>query len=70
MFGDSPDKAGCWAVTEPLWLEGQDPRNRIVFTGDWMGLWAKWEVQNLKKMFKRLKITWRDSRHAQSSSGA
>lgn len=26
VAGVGPDKAGCWAATEPLWLEGQGPK--------------------------------------------
>lgn len=38
----------------------------MVFTGDLVRFWAKQEVQNLKTVFKRFKITLRASRHIHS----
>lgn len=29
LAGVSPDIAGCWAVTEPLSLEGQGPKTEL-----------------------------------------
>lgn len=51
-------------VTKKAPLAGRTrSQNEIVFTGDLVRLW---KVQNLKRVFKRVKTTRRDSRHTQS----
>lgn len=67
MAGVDLNTTGCWAATEPLWLEKPDPKtDRIVFARDLWRFWAKWEMQKLKVPSERFKFPLRDSGYSQS----